>query len=183
MVVTKGKSHQRSFQESSIRSPLPSTSPFHRLEEVDQHQIEVFSLELPSLACTARSGTVPAARLTHPRNGGRKAAVFLPFLTATVESPSLHHYSYHSAGDEGPAEPELYRSRSIRSSREQTQGMTSQLPAPLLRLHPEMTQIATKSSATVAELSSSGKEKKSYPTSSLFLLAQSQGLTLEGSTT
>lgn len=108
MVVMKGKSHKRRIQESSICPLIPFTSSFHQLEEVDQHQTQelVFSLEFPLSSCVAHSGRLPEARLTDPADGGRKATVVLPFLTATAGSSFLQHSPHHSRSDEGSTEPE-----------------------------------------------------------------------------
>lgn len=63
-------------------------------------------MEFASLVCIAHNARLPEARLTDLGNGGRKATVFLPFLTATIASSFLQRYSHHSAREEGSAEPE-----------------------------------------------------------------------------
>lgn len=139
----QGKSHRRSFPESSIHPPIPSTSPFHELEELTNASPR--RSDWSSLAGVQSSG-LPEARLTHLGAGGGKPTLFLSFLTATADSLLLHHCSHLSTSEKGSTEPQSCTCLGAFKSAEN--GLRGgDILASLLRLHPEMTQIARSQSS------------------------------------
>ena len=136
MAVMQGKSHGRCFQESSVHPPIPFPAAKRGRPTPG---IGVWS---GVLLVGTHSGRLPEARLTHLGGGGRKATLFLPFLTATFDFSFLQRYSHPSTSDEGSAEPELYLSQSLQTGREQTTEMTPWVRAPLHLLRPETAQTA-----------------------------------------